>query len=372
MTRILLVHLSDIHVGSIKNAFYKSTSLQAGWNGHDPFLCRLLQDALLNMPHVIKMSDKEKPYLIVSGDLSCIGLRTDFALAHSYLNLKVLLDGLVQTPVGLQDRAVPLWTVPGNHDHWGGTYSLPPPAHDPSIFPDMFLQTPWPDTLRSLDGKLELDLFGIDSNSGLAGTVSNANYRAGGQLSPAELDNNTGLEKLLMDSKTRETALKKKGVHQARAIICHHSFNNKGQWQPTPSIWAKVKAAGQRAWKWFMSYLIGQCPDPLDQQSVSDLLNLTWQYGVKVVMTGHTHYFWEEKHSSQTTPPSTTWELRSSTSLQGPAQDAVQGFFVHEIRLDGNPPAPVWHYLKYQYSLAKQKFLPERDAQGQLAWIKAD
>jgi hypothetical protein len=121
-----------------------------------------------------------------------------------------------------------------------------------------------------------------------------------------------------------------------------------------------------------MAYLIGQCPDPLEPHSVSDLLNLTWQYGVKAVLTGHTHYFWAEKHVSPADLSRTTWELRSSTTLQGPARDAVQGFLVHEVHLDGNPPAPVWKYLEYWYSLAKRKFEPRRNQHGNPHWVTAD
>jgi len=137
-------------------------------------------------------------------------------------------------------------------------------------------------------------------------------------------------------------------------------------------LWGRVKAAGKRAWQQLIAYVIGQCPDPLEPQSVDDLLNLTWKYEVKVVLTGHTHYFWEEKHTSPTIPSRTTWELRSSTTLQGPARDAVQGFFVHEVYLDGNPPTPKWRYLEYRYSLAKGKFEPKRDQQGNLDWANAD
>ncbi|MDA4133468.1 MAG: hypothetical protein OK454_10155, partial [Thaumarchaeota archaeon] len=62
-------------------------------------------------------------------------------------------------------------------------------------------------------------------------------------------------------------------------------------------FWAKVKTAGKRLQQWLTSYLIGQCPDPLEPQSVSNLLKLTWKYGVKAVLTGHPLLLGGEAHT---------------------------------------------------------------------------
>jgi hypothetical protein len=40
---------------------------------------------------------------------------------------------------------------------------------------------------------------------------------------------------------------------------------------------------------------------------------LAAEYDVKAVLTGHTHYFWDEANYSTHYPKRAVWELRSST-----------------------------------------------------------
>src|SRR5258708_4077636 len=85
MERIVLAHLSDIHIGSIRNGFYQPNYLKGGLNGHDPLLLSRLEQAFLDIPIDLNMGTDEALDVVVSGDLACSGLATDFVAAHTYL-----------------------------------------------------------------------------------------------------------------------------------------------------------------------------------------------------------------------------------------------------------------------------------------------
>jgi hypothetical protein len=342
MDRILLVHLSDLHMGSIFNGFYSPSAVRSGFNGHDIVLCRRLRKALRDLPNDPDVVLGNNPlYFVVTGDLTCTGLETDVTTAYTYLLAHLVEDGS-GVRCGLSVAGERLWTIPGNHDHWNGNHSWPQPAYNGHIFRNCYRQTPWRDTVTSPGGQLQLHLFGVDSNSGLAWHSTNG--RAGGSLSYRELDRLSGLEKLLTDSDAARQQLPA-GVHQVRAVLCHHSFSNLAQ--SPPGALARLKRAVSAAF-------FGKMPDPLDAQSRQALIDLAHQYSVKAILTGHAHFFWDEPHP----PPgggAAVWELRSSTPVQGPTpepddESATQGFFLHEIRLEDGAAAPAWRYKKYQYS----------------------
>jgi hypothetical protein len=347
MERIVLVHLSDIHMGSIRNGFYTPAALRAGWNGHDPLLLGRLQQALLDIPSELKMSKGERLHYLVSGDLTCTGLDTDFVLAQTYLLGKLVTDNTGFTVDGLNIPADQLRTIPGNHDHWDGKHGWPQPAYDAGVFGASFVRTPWKTrpSLQSPSGALRLDLFGVDSNSGLFGWPEN--YTALGMFSHGELFQPLrGLEALLQESEADRKVLPK-GVVLVRGIVCHHAFSNNAQ-QNRPKIpgW---RARLSRSWSRVMQRFFGKNPDPLDPASVTALINLAHKYDVRAVLTGHTHYFHDERFPPRGQAGAFVWELRSHTALQGPMRDCEQGFYLHEISLDGSLPAPVWKYRQHEY-----------------------
>ncbi len=169
--RIILVQLSDIHVGSLRNQFYSNTSVRAGLHGHDPVLLPVLRNAFADIKNRMGMSATEPLNVVVSGDLSCAGLRTDFSQAYTYLLSELFTDPPLTGAVGLHVPTTQLWTIPGNHDHWNGHHHWPfQPAYDPTLFPAWFDTTPWRSApLVSPKKTLRLELFGVDSNSGLSG-----------------------------------------------------------------------------------------------------------------------------------------------------------------------------------------------------------
>src|SRR5262249_25433891 len=133
-----------------------------------------------------------------------------------------------------------------------------------------------------------------------------------------------------------------------------------------------VLQKGSRPWKKLGRWLFGQCPDPLELPSLQKLLALAWQYQATAVFTGHTHYFDAQPHYNPNNRADKVWELRGSTTLQGPQKPGVigstpggspgvytglsgatrvgvQGFFVHEIWLEQNPPRARWQTHAYGF-----------------------
>ena len=79
-----------------------------------------------------------------------------------------------------------MFTVPGNHDHWRRGRST---AYTRGLAPNWFEVTPWKHTLESRHGSIRLELFGVDSNSGLESSSKpgTGNLLAGGAISDDEL-----------------------------------------------------------------------------------------------------------------------------------------------------------------------------------------
>jgi hypothetical protein len=102
---------------------------------------------------------------------------------------------------------------------------------------------------------VELEIYGIDSNSGLRGST---NFRARGAFSPHEI---SALDALLADSDNR---IPSQGLRRVRAIVAHHSLSHAG------GVTGK---------------------EILDYSSRDDLLTMAAKYGVPCILTGHVHDF---------------------------------------------------------------------------------
>jgi hypothetical protein len=179
-----------------------------------------------------------------------------------------------------------------------------------------------------------LELFGVDSNSGLQNQQTN--LRAGGAFSQKELFGSRdgqgnivdkGLEQLLNDADQDQ---QDDGKPRAAVILCHHAL------------------------------LTNQGPlsaQPLNDWSRQELLKLARKYKVRAILTGHTHYF---VNFEWTGGKPHVWEIRCGTSLQLASQMPyplpkfrhmlAPGFLVHEFTLATDPQPPVsWNVWKYQW-----------------------
>jgi hypothetical protein len=349
MERIVLVQLSDIHMGNVYNSRYQNTHPKAGLNGHDPLLLDPLSDALKRVRTKFKMTSDESLFMVLSGDLSCSGLHSDFAQAYTFLFGEVFPKRATSMPVGLRQPTDRFWAEPGNHDQWNGGHRWPyQPAYNSGLASDFFEKTPWCSYVGAHPGgALRLELFGVDSNSGWGSGPSArpSNPSAGGAFSPDELHHPTdGLEALLRQSDEYQSLPERQGTHLVRAVICHHSFSN--VWKPRLPPPASF---GKQQWNRLMAATIGKFPYPLRKTDVDDLIRLCWAHQVRAVLTGHTHYFHPERFANPSDSTQFVWEIRCSTSIQDPVQGATHGFVVHEIRLDAGATQPVWEFTNYTY-----------------------
>lgn len=170
MERLVLFHLSDLHFGLDLN-LYRLPRRQ-GLSGHDHEVAIELDVKLRDL--VASEYPDDVKLMVVSGDLTVMGTRTEMHLAHSYLHGELRTDALGGL-MGLGDlrdaHLEDLLVIPGNHDHWAGDlrnmYSRTPPNED--LYNDVFLSDgdedePWY-WARSYDfGGGQLQIMGIESN----------------------------------------------------------------------------------------------------------------------------------------------------------------------------------------------------------------
>jgi len=125
--------------------------------------------------------------------------------------------------MGLNVAGDRLGVVPGNHDHWAGNRSAVRP-YNGNLFDEQFRRTPWMKPWSSHQGDFELDVFGVDTDSGWDPQLSNFTRRyqggvlARGRISDPEF---VALENKLATSSFKSTPT-------IRAIVCHHSVSYRG------------------------------------------------------------------------------------------------------------------------------------------------
>ncbi len=306
---IILVHLSDLHVGTRLLTSSDDFGRVSGYHPHDARLLRLLDAALRDVRARFRVPAPERLNVVISGDLTQAGLDNDFA------TVSALLYNQWQWRLPPKERTLgfgwsrdQVMTVPGNHDHWGEARV----AFRPELTPAFFEVTPWPRELKSLAGTFRLELYGIDSNSGLSDPARPArgNPFAGGAVAQHELDS---LEDLL---KARE--FNGDGAPVLRALVCHHAMSPDGLFNARP----------------------------LDDESRVALQGIAGRHGICAALTGHTHRFHVEDYS--TPEGGVLKELRCAATLQATRGRGFQGFWVHQIMRRRNNAECQWLAWKYQ------------------------
>lgn len=320
---IVLTHISDLHFGEIlANNVFSFRSKKFHYPPHDFILCLDFPNALEYIrADLLELSDEEVINTVISGDMSATGLETDFAVAHSLLRSRVRIKraGPARSQYAgfslLDDQMA---AVPGNHDHWNGLFLGRPRAYTASIFPIHFRRTPWVKEWVSGSRKLILEIYGIDSNSGL--DAKRTNLRAKGSISKAEIQ---GLVADLERSTKRKT---ERGSVRVRVLVTHHSL---------------MYAGGPLGFK------------ELDDTSRDALLEITTKYKIGVIMTGHTHD--SGFHDYAVTEPDGTVhqvsEIRSATTFQGPAEANKQGFWCDVVWLSDDGPR--WYGWRFHWADTK-------------------
>jgi 3',5'-cyclic AMP phosphodiesterase CpdA len=316
--QIVLIHISDVHIGTSlmpRSETFRG-GIYSGLNPHEYRLLRPLELAIREAKRRLCVADNEATPVVMSGDLTQAGLNNDYATAFALMHQRwQWARGPLPRWIGLGLSPDTVLTVPGNHDHW--RHSTHQTGFTRGLSPDWFEVTPWRRRLESRGASIQLDLFGVDSNSGLEDELKKPGKRnlfAEGKISDHEL---TELEAAL-----QESAADNDRQALIRIIVCHHAFSNKG------GLFAAR---------------------PLVDESRRVLVALAAKYGVSVVLTGHTHSFHEEDWPLGSGSTRFLKELRCATTLQG-TKDPVglQGFWVHQITRASGSPNCEWTAWKYQ------------------------
>ena len=253
------LHISDLHFGDMNpnqnngtydaNApkFWKYLKVFQGLMGHTTQAMAHLADFF------DQLVDSENAQLLITGDLTCTGKCTQFALARDFLGHEVTFPG--GNSYGL---FCPIWKercIGGNHDQWNGA----PPMlrggiskayHHITMFPPNTFPRMAPDFEVSLSDrrKLRVRFAMVDSDADVATHwMSGRRIRARGKFA-------SQLQSQAIDMGNR-------GPDEIRALLIHHSPT-----VPMLNSTLRMHAA---------------CRDALDQY--------LFDQEISVVMTGHIH-----------------------------------------------------------------------------------
>jgi 3',5'-cyclic AMP phosphodiesterase CpdA len=329
MDRILLVHFSDVHFGSsaYNNPLWKPVSALVA-NGHDNLLVDELMLVWNNRQRLLRSmigAPGDPLHVVVSGDLTRVGSPRDFAISRDFFYSSwgppnyTVPKGTAVAGLNLALPPGALPANPGNHDQWAGAnWWMAPPAYNPFGFINAFGRAAWQSPMTITQGALAVELYGVDSNSGLVGSMYTPGQ--GGAIDAKELA-------------SLESSLAKAGLpsrQTVRVALCHHGFDHVG----TPL-------------------------QPLDAPSREELLRIASDHEISVVLTGHSHYVflktWTTSKPTVAPTAKSVWEIRATTPVAGsrkynsatagrfPGNHTVcHGFFVHDIRLASPRATPTW------------------------------
>lgn len=312
---ICFAHISDLHFGKVLANSGRGVPLQ---RPHHLAKCLQLPSGINLAMDEAEIPDDVDLRVIASGDLSVSGSSQQLAVAHAFIRSEVSISRLAAPygVMGLDVAAGDLGAVPGNHDHWAGNRSTLQP-YNGNLFDEQFRFTPWVKSWTSLQRDFELDVFGVDTNSGWDPQLSNALRHvqggtwAQGRISDPQFDE---LEKLLAVSSAKRTPI-------VRAIVCHHSVNYQG------GRWGKLA---------------------LETASRDRLLDMAGRHHVAAILTGHTHD--SHHHTSQRRDSNgnywTITELRCASTVGWPeiSSDESSFLFNRITRDAGQWKWKVWRF----------------------------
>jgi len=272
---LTLVQVSDLHIGELDPAtgnaqlspamvpIFANFTIFDGVLGHHAL-------ALEELDHVYwNELAAEKPYVIMTGDLTQIGRPTDFQTGAGFLASKIQLRSPNGAIVGLSR---PNWVgfgIPGNHDHWPGLPVIwgAPTAGLAACFGSN--PTPFVRDLPLTNGR-RLRLAGINTDADV-NHKGHKRARAVGSFQ-SQLATLAGM-------------LGRPTTDEVRVLLMHHSWLHRG---------------------WLLS---------IDRGSRGALHTFIQTYGIQVVMTGHTHSELVQ-HDASWGPARMLMESRCGTTCQ--------------------------------------------------------
>lgn len=237
-----LLHISDLHfkeranspVGHHLLALRQQFPWLDGLQGHDHHAAASVERLIIGL-------SRENPKLVVTGDLTQVGRDEQYHLVSRFLGEPPLPSGSTEVSLGIQK-----WkelAVPGNHDHWPGTFPLRPAAN-PVILGQFFPEPVYVrDPLPLGNGPYSVRLIGILSDTD---TTWGQRFLARGAFA-------TAIPKL-------DTKLGRRPPSELRVLLVHHS----------PAVPNKKT----------------MCIEPNSLQSLHQAIA---KHEISVVLTGHTH-----------------------------------------------------------------------------------
>jgi hypothetical protein len=316
---IAFAHVSDLHFGEVLANQSPGKTLHQ--NPHALSICLALPSALADARALVGLGHDDPVNVVASGDLTLAGGAEEFAVGHLFLRSRARISrAKIGQHFGLNIEDDRLASVPGNHDHWRGrrgkvNYAKGVPAFTKHVHGTHFLATPWQKAWSCPKGSMSIELFGVDSSSGLAG--QRASYRQRGSISKAEFE---ALETLLATAPTQTHPV-------ARAIVCHHSLHYRG------GIFGTAE---------------------LEPASRNELIRLAGFYGVAAILTGHTHDFVWKSHDTVDAHGTAieVMELRAATTVT--IGEPLNGFLLHRIEPTG---AGQWTWSGWSYTWNSVRFM---------------
>jgi hypothetical protein len=321
MDGIFLAHISDLHFGASLN----------------PVVYQKLPTAIMHALASIGPTIREYN-LVVSGDITQCGASYQFTLAQSLIRSRMRFGRSPADSTGFDLRSNFVAMVPGNHDQWGGRdwlrpSPISPAGYDEKIMGSQFRKTPWVKNWNSPCNRLQMQIIGVNSNSGVRGT----NALARGVISDVEF--NKLRERL-------ETLPVVTDRHVARAIVTHHNLFSPADWR-TRFLELKKNHLLPSAW-------------PMDDDSRERLLQIAAENDVQIIFTGHTHRF----NKADLRPQSfhrpifgdfrVVRELRCATTLKGGELE----FIIHRIYLTNDDVR--WAYWRFTWDMRQGMFIRDR------------
>ena len=307
---LCFAHISDLHFGDKLANSGRGVTKQ---RPHDIAKCLALPSGINLAMDEAKMPDDAELRVIASGDLSVSGSMQQLAVAHAFLRSEVSISRL-PAPYGVMGLNVSgdrLGVIPGNHDHWAGNRSALCP-YNGNLFDEQFRFTPWVKPWSSYQGDFEVDVFGVDTDSGWNPNPPGIARRfqggvlAQGRISDPEF---AALEKQLATSSSKSTPT-------VRTIVCHHSLSYRGGRLGTLE---------------------------LETASRDTLLDLAGKYRVAAILTGHTH---DSHYESAQRANWMVTELRCGSTVGWPevATDKADFLFHCITRADRKWTWTVWRF----------------------------
>jgi 3',5'-cyclic AMP phosphodiesterase CpdA len=294
---VLIVHVSDLHFGSTIHPLLTvgpkgSLASYLAPQGLFPHDFGAAQELKTELTSLIRSTTPRLAILVVSGDLTITGASSEFVNALTFLHERLGVS--YSRRLGLKGLFNDVMAIPGNHDHWKGSYwglfgNRPASQLHGTYFVGPSGQDWWHEVRDT--GSLQVQVMGIDSTG-----ASKLHFAATGSVVSTSL---TALDQQIAAANAKAAG------PIIRVLTVHHSISQTATWT-----------------------------HELDPQSLADVNAFCARNEIHFVLTGHTH-----RHlvPAPGTPHGFGTELRCGTTLQGappgkmPSRDG-QIFLAHAAK----------------------------------------